>query len=322
MQDLQSLIQAMEEKRTKREMAQMALWAAIGVVVLGGGGLVAANLYHPAPVAVAPTVPAPSAFDSVHLSAKAAVVYDLTTGKVLYEKNAEAQLPLASLTKLLTLYAAANTLSAKSPVVITHKATAVESASGLKEGDTFAFEDAARLAVVASSNDAAESIAEAATLASKSANGTALLANAASAIGLTQTYALNGTGLDENTSISGGYGSAHDIAVLAGALLAKIPAIMHATLESRVSAISWSGNSYTLENTNPEVAHIPGLMMSKTGYTDLAGGNLAVVFDAGVGHPVAVVVLGSTRDSRFTDVDQLVQATSERFAGLTLPSSL
>jgi D-alanyl-D-alanine carboxypeptidase len=60
-------------------------------------------------------------------------------------------------------------------------------------------------------------------------------------------------------------------------------------------------------------------MMSKTGYTDLAGGNLAVVFDAGIGHPVAVVVLGSTKEERFTDVQRLVRATSAQFAGLRLP---
>jgi D-alanyl-D-alanine carboxypeptidase (penicillin-binding protein 5/6) len=318
MPDLSTLIRTIEKRRKTREYVQFGFAAIALGIILGGGALFAEHISHPTAVASAPT-PASNAYDKVKLSGKAAIVYDLTTGEVLYAKNAEAQLPLASLTKLLTLYAASKALADASPVVITGKAAAVDSASGLKVGDTFAFKDAARLAVVASSNDAAEAIAEAATSAADAPNGTALLANAASSIGLTQTYALNGTGLDENTSISGGYGSAKDIAVLAGALLARIPDIMHATIESQVSATAWNGNSYTLENTNPEVSHIPGLMMSKTGYTDLAGGNLAVVFDAGVGHPVAVVVLGSTRDSRFSDVDQLVKATSERFAGLTLP---
>lgn len=319
MQDLKTLIDRIESRRKRREYGLMIAGTLLAVVVLGGAGVLTMNAVQGTKTVTVTEAPKSNAFEMVKVSAKAAVVYDLTTGTVLYAKNAEAQLPLASLTKLLTLYAASNSLTAKSPVMITHKATTVESGSGLHEGDTFTFEDAARLAIVASSNEAAEAIAEAATKASQSPNGTALLANAASSIGLTQTYALNGTGLDENGSISGGYGSAHDIAVLAGALLARIPDIIRATLLPQVSATSWNGNSYTLKNTNPEVAQIPGLMLSKTGYTDLAGGNLAVVFDAGIGHPVAVVVLGSTQDGRFSDVDILVKATAQNFAGLTLP---
>jgi D-alanyl-D-alanine carboxypeptidase len=65
---------------------------------------------------------------------------------------------------------------------------------------------------------------------------------------------------------------------------------------------------------------MPGLLLSKTGYTDLAGGNLVIVFDVGIGHPVAIVVLGSTRDARFTDVEKLMHATLSHFAGPTTNS--
>lgn len=239
MNDLKTLIDRIEARRKKREYVQMAVGVLLAVLVLGGAGYFAMTAVTGDTSAVVAVAPKPTAFDSVHVTAKAAIVYDLTTGTVLYAKNAEAQLPLASLTKLLTLYAASESLSAKSPVVITHKATTVESGSGLREGDTFTFEDAARLAIVASSNEAAAAIAEAAAKASESPNGTALLANAASSIGLTQTYALNGTELDENGAISGGYGSANDIEVLAGALLYLIPEIIHGTRPAKHSATSW-----------------------------------------------------------------------------------
>lgn len=319
MQQLKHLIDEIENRRKRRYFYQLGLAAFAGVVLIGAGAFVLPRLSAPAPVAKIQEPADSNAYESVRLSAKAAIVYDLTTGKVLYEKNAEAQLPLASLTKLLTLYAAADALTDDAPVTITAKALATEGESGFREGDTFTFKDAAKLAVVASSNDAAEAIAEAATAVRHAPNGTSLMASAATSIGLTQTYALNGTGLDENGEISGGYGSAHDIALLAAALLRRIPGIMHSTTDSSVTATSLNGSSYTLRNTNPEVSHIPGLMLSKTGYTDLAGGNLAVVFDAGLGHPVAIVVLGSTKDARFTDVDKLVKATGEEFAGLRLP---
>jgi len=61
------------------------------------------------------------------------------------------------------------------------------------------------------------------------------------------------------------------------------------------------------------VTSIPGILLSKTGYTDLAGGNLVVVFDAGINHRVAVVVLGSTQTARFTDVEKLIHATLASF---------
>jgi D-alanyl-D-alanine carboxypeptidase len=72
-----------------------------------------------------------------------------------------------------------------------------------------------------------------------------------------------------------------------------------------------------MKNTNQGVVQVPGALLSKTGFTDLAGGNLVVVFDAGMAHPVAVVVLGSTVEGRFTDVKRLMDATLAHFAGTT-----
>jgi D-alanyl-D-alanine carboxypeptidase len=65
------------------------------------------------------------------------------------------------------------------------------------------------------------------------------------------------------------------------------------------------------------VNRFPDLLLSKTGYTDLAGGNLVIVYDAGINHPIAIVVLGSTEDGRFTDVSQLIAATLAHFGGTT-----
>lgn len=320
-EELKSLIEKIEARRRERSLYQFGFFTFIALLVLFAGSVLAPYLPKSAPVAQTPKEePRLTAYANIELSAKAAVVYDLVTGDVLYEKNAQSQLPLASLTKLLTLYAASQSLTPDAPVTMTQKALETEGDNGFLEGEVFTFEDAARMALVASSNDAAEAISEAATKVADAPNGTSLLKNAAAAVGLTQTYALNGTGLDENGEISGGYGSAHDIALLAGALLKRVPGIMRASIDPTITVRSLTGNSYTLKNTNPEVTHIPGLMLSKTGYTDLAGGNLAVVYDSGIGHPIAVVVLGSTKEERFTDVQKLVRATSAQFAGLSLPN--
>ena len=206
-------------KQRDRTLMQAGIGILICTAILSGVAFAAPLLMkeEPAPEPVA-EAPRPNAFANIRIQGKAAIVYDLTTGETLYAENAEAQLPLASLTKLLTVFAGATTLSDMAPVRITASALSAEGESGFVEGETFTFKDAAELALVASSNDAAAAIAEAAQK-ERGIAGQALMASAAQAAHLSQTYALNGTGLDEDTRISGGYGSARDVALLAGALL-------------------------------------------------------------------------------------------------------
>mgnify|MGYP003630475625 CR=1 FL=1 len=315
--DLKQLITKLEKRHKERQAARALMVAS----VLLGALVLAAPLYSSdkKTVAVTPTAPpiveAPDAFADVRLYGKSAIVYDLVTGESLYERHSRAQLPLASLTKLITAYAGATTLTPTAAITITDSALAAEGDSGLVAGEVFSFTDAAKLALVGSSNDAAEAVAEAAAGASASTRRS-LMAGAAEALGLTQTYAVNGTGLDVNTTLSGGYGSAYDIARLAGALVQKAPEIAHATTRPSVTVRSSAGVLHTLPNTNHDVTQVPNLLLSKTGFTDLAGGNLAVVYDAGMNHPVAIVVLGSTKEGRFADVSKLMKLTGKHFAGM------
>lgn len=269
----------------------------------------------PAP-AVAIVPPAPDAFASTTLVAKAAIVYDLVTGETLYAKNADAQLPLASLTKLLTVYAALSVLSPSTPIEIPAEVAQMEAPHAFNVGQTFSLADLARLTLTASLNDGAASIAYA-TAARQNSTESAMLAGAAAALNLSQTYAVNGSGLDVSSAISGGYGSAHDVAILAGALVEAAPAIAEATTRDSAQAVSVGGTSFSVRNTDPVVMSVSRLLLSKTGYTDLAGGNLALVFDAGIEHPIAVVVLGSSKSARFTDGTALVDATLAHFAGVS-----
>jgi len=293
-----------------------------GFALLFASGFLALTLFIPftpkgaasAPITVA-TSPAPDAFAQVPVEAKAAIVYDLATGEILYAKNADAQLPLASLTKLLTVYAALSELSPDTPITIPADARRVDSPRAFSVGQTFSLTDLARLTLTASLNDGAVAIAEA-TASRQNLSQNDMLAGAAAALGLSQTYAVNGSGLDVNAAVSGGYGSARDLAVLAGALVKWAPAIAAATTESSAQAVSEGGTSFKVANTDPMVGTIPRLLLSKTGYTDLAGGNLALVFDAGINHPIAVVVLGSSKNERFTDGTTLVAATIAHFAGV------
>lgn len=293
-----------------------------GIALLFASGILALFIFIPrlqqpaaSDVVATATTTQPDAYAKVAVEAKSAIVYDLATGKVLYAKNPDAQLPLASLTKMLTVYAAFAELSPTTPITIPEDATKLDAPRAFNAGQIFALSDLARLTLTASLNDGAAAIASA-TAERETSGQSAMLAGAAASLGLTQTYAVNGSGLDVSPSISGGYGSAYDLARLAGALVQTAPAVARATTESSARATSAGGTSYTVKNTDPVVASIPRLLLSKTGYTDLAGGNLALVFDAGLLHPIAVIVLGSSKNARFTDGTALVAATLAHFAGV------
>jgi D-alanyl-D-alanine carboxypeptidase (penicillin-binding protein 5/6) len=126
---------------------------------------------------------------------------------------------------------------------------------------------------------------------------------------LNQTYFLDETGLDESETLSGGYGSAKDVALVLAYIYKINPRLIEATSKDVLTIESESGFIHTVHNTNKAFKNIPSLIGGKTGFTDLAGGNLAIVFDKGLGQPIIAVVLGSTKDERFVDMKKLVDAS-------------
>jgi D-alanyl-D-alanine carboxypeptidase (penicillin-binding protein 5/6) len=132
-------------------------------------------------------------------------------------------------------------------------------------------------------------------------------------LGLTQMYFFNPTGLDLDIETAGAYGSAHDVAVLAATFLEQFPAQFEATAAAPTVSISNGAHALEAAATAAPLLDIPGLIGAKTGYTDLAGGNLVAAFDIKVGHPIIVAVLGSTRDGRFDDVKLLINKTRDLF---------
>ncbi len=306
-----------------RSMRELGIALVIASVVLGLFLFVPLTPKVEPPVAAAvvadstrsPQATPPDAFARVFIEAGAAIVYDLVTGETLYAKNADAQLPLASLTKMLAVYAAVKQLPLNTQVTISENAAQAEAPRLFNAGQVLSLSDLSRLTLTASLNDGAMAIIEVAAGNGRRSQKEALT-YAAAAVSLSQTYALNGSGLDMTETLSGGYGSARDMALLAGALVEQAPFIAEATTRPTAKAVSVGGTAFSVKNTNPIVSNIPRLLLSKTGLTDLAGGNLALVFDIGINHPIAIVVLGSSKQARFTDGMALVTATIAYFAGV------
>lgn len=251
-------------------------------------------------------------FANVAVSAHSAYVFDVATQDVLYQKNPNDQLPLASITKLMTALVATEIVDENNTVPISTAAILQDGDDGLAAGEKFALEELLDLTLMSSSNDGAFAIASAAGALINSDEPAKNFVEAmnirAKELGLSETYFRNPTGLDVSENEAGAYGSARDIAVLMEYILRNEPEILERTKDDTAFILNEAGVYHEAANTNEVVNEIPGIIGSKTGYTELSGGNLAVTFDAGFNRPVVVVVLGSTRSQRFSDVLTLVDA--------------
>ena len=257
-------------------------------------------------------------FTPLKLDAKAVYVYDTVDKKVLYEYNSNASLPLASLTKLMTAVTAKKLIPADSIITIDKDALAEDGDTGLKPGERWPFQKLLEFTLVVSSNDGAHALASAAMSSTAQTQGDGKdfiteMNRTASSLGLHTMRFFNPTGLDISTTEAGAYGSAEDISKLLAYIIANNRSMLEATSHDSIRIAS-ADTIHTAQNTNIAVDNLPGLIASKTGYSDLAGGNLSVAVDIGVNHPVIVTVLGSGYDTRFDDIKKLVAATFNHFS--------
>lgn len=285
--------------------------AAIAVVYSLTAGAVSTQYPEPLPVASAycsTTARAPE------LIARAAYAYDTKTNKILIAKNEDAQLPLASLTKLMTVLTALDSMTPGEFVEITDEALQPEGDSGLFAREVWTMQDLIDFSLVSSSNDGIHALALAAAGKRAESIGDFVfrMGEKAKAIGMRETYFLNDTGLDISTSTAGALGSARDIAMLLNEILKTHVDVFQGSSSPR-SIFKIGTRTHEVDNTNTFTTRIPQVIASKTGYTDLAGGNLAILFEPIPGHVIAAVVLGSTREGRETD---MLALTTEATAAL------
>jgi D-alanyl-D-alanine carboxypeptidase (penicillin-binding protein 5/6) len=272
----------------------------------------AQEVVMPAP----PPKPTVDYFASTTIQAAAAYVYDINAQKVLFAKNADEPLPLASITKLMTMITAMQSAPTSTVVTITPSSLATDGDSGLYDQEKWTLQKLLSFTLVVSSNDGAAAVAEAlgdhpasdapaAADQSREDFVSSMNANALK-LGLSESRFYNESGLDISTTQAGAYGSAKDVEKLLTYALATYPDIVDLTSQPGITETSLSNITHTGQNTDVLTSQIPGMVAGKTGYTDLAGGNLAVIVNVVPDNPVAVVVLGSTYDGRFSDVAALI----------------
>lgn len=249
------------------------------------------------------------------LRAESAYVWDVQGQRALFKKEAEKTLPLASITKLMTALLAHELVPGDNSVSVPLAAILQEGSSGLVAGERLDIDELQELSLVSSSNDAAYAMAASVGSllgdndpASQFIAGMNIRANE---LGLNTLHFKNTTGLDESITVPGAVGSARDVSFLMEYIVLNYPEIISPTQKSATRIYNAAGVYHDANNTNEVALQIPNMIGSKTGFTDLAGGNLTIAFDAGLNRPIIITVLGSTRDERFSDVLTLVAAVQE-----------
>lgn len=307
--------------------SELLIVAAILILIFGGGALLSnkpplerkeSQVISTLPALEADEIKEPEVFVDPFLDisvvATSAFVFDTKTQRVLFQKNPDEQLPLASLTKLMTAALTYEVLENNDAVPITLDALR-QDGYGLSENEVYEAETLLDLVLLTSSNEGAYALAAAAgaQLADGGSADTFVKAMniKAEELNLTQTYYRNPTGLDISRDEAGAYSSARDTAFLMEHILMSYPQVLEKTADLYSYVENQAGSARTAYNTNQYVDEIPGIISSKTGFTDLAGGNLVVAFNAAVDRPIIVVVLGSTRSQRFTDTLALVAAAQD-----------
>ncbi|MEK7569713.1 MAG: hypothetical protein AAB500_02400 [Patescibacteria group bacterium] len=230
------------------------------------------------------------------LEAKAVSVYDFTANKKIYGGGDELPLAMASLAKSMTVTLALNVLGEDGAVRISKEAVSQSGDFGLTVGESWRAGELAKLTLIASANDGAYALAEAA-----GGNFLDKMNEKTRKIGMEHAVFLSVTGLDELEEgvpvLASGFASASDLNTLAYYALRSHPEVFTATT---------SEGAYGFQNTNPAAGKIPNLLFSKTGFTDLAGGNLSIIFKNRDEHIIAVTILGSSYEGRFSDMEKIV----------------
>ena len=232
-------------------------------------------------------------------NAKSAILIEVSTGEVLYSKNANERLAPASMTKIMSLILIMDNIEKgnlkwNDMVVVSKNAASMGGSQiFLEANEVMSVEDLIKGICVASGNDATVALAE--RIAGTEGAFVKLMNEKAKSLGLKNTNFVNSTGLDAE----GHYSSAYDMAVMAKELVRHEKILEFSSIYEDYLRKN-SSNSFWLVNTNKLVkfySYIDGL---KTGFTSNAG--------------YCLTATGKKRDMRLISVVMGEESTEKRSA--------
>jgi D-alanyl-D-alanine carboxypeptidase (penicillin-binding protein 5/6) len=249
------------------------------------------------------------------LPCESAILVEQSTGKVLFEKNADVPQAPASITKIMTLLLIAEALD-EGIIKLDDVVTCSEHASSMggsqiwfEVGEQMTVDELIRACAIGSANDAAGALAE--HLSGTEESFVARMNERAAELGMTNTVFKNTTGLDEPGHVT----SARDIALMSAELLRHPNMIVYTS--------TWMdelrGGETELVNTNRLVRHYQGANGLKTGTTDDAGCCISASAERDGLTLIAVILNAPNSDTRFASARGLLDYGFANYTALPTP---
>ena len=210
--------------------------------------------------------------EGLDVPVKSAVLMDVATGTVLYEKNAHEALAPASVTKVMTMLLIMEAIDSGTlgygDTVTTSEAAARKGGSQvyLKVGEQMSVEEMLKSIAVSSANDCACAMAE--HLSGSEEAFVERMNQKAKELSMEDTHFVNCTGLDDSPEAKNHKTSAYDVALMSRELLGKHPDIRKFTT---IWMDTIRNGAFGLSNTNKLIRFYPGATGLKTGFTSGAG---------------------------------------------------
>ena len=262
-----------------------------------------------------PLLPCPALAAEPETPGKSALLMDVATGTVLYEKNAHEKLAPASVTKVMTLLLIMEAIDSGKihweDIVTASETAAAKGGSQvyLKVGETMPVSDMVKSIAVSSANDCACAMAE--QIAGSEAAFVELMNQRASELGMTDTYFINCTGLDDGENAAQHRTCAYDIALMSRELMKYHPDIKQFTT---IWMDTIRNGAFGLSNTNKLVRFYPGATGLKTGFTDRAGYCLSATAEKDGLELIAVVMGCETSKERTASCKTMLDYGFANFA--------
>lgn len=236
------------------------------------------------------------------LSAKAALLMEAGSGKVIYEKNAHESLPPASVTKIMTMLLVAEAIE-RGDIDYSTVVTASEYAKSmggstifLDTGEQMSVDNLLKGVAVSSGNDACVALAE--HLCGSCEAFVDLMNKRAAKLGMRDTHFVNCNGLDAD----GHYSGAYDIALMSRELLKHTEILNYTTIWMD----SLRDGKFQLANTNKLIRFYKGANGLKTGSTNNAGCCISATAKRDGMQLIAVVLGAPSSKDRFADASALL----------------
>lgn len=256
----------------------------------------------------------------MNISSKSAILMDVSSGQILYEKNAHDKLPPASVTKVMTMLLCMEALDA-GKIKLNDNVQISDTASSmggsqifLEPGETQDVNTLLKGIAVASANDACVAMAE--HVAGSVESFVELMNKKAQELGMKDTHFSNTNGLP----IADHYTSAHDIALMSRELLKHESINKYLTTWMDKVVVGKKQVTVGLANTNKMIKHYQGATGVKTGFTQEAKYCLSASAKRGETHLVAATLGAETSPERFKDASNLLNYGFANYESLKLCS--